>query len=88
MIDDMTLRGMAAKTQDGYVRAVAGLAGYYHRSPDRIRDREVQAYILYLMRERKLSWSKELANRNEWTPGTAVIRFPFASSLRHVAVSL
>ncbi len=57
MIDDMTLRGMAAKTQDGYVRAVAQLAVYYHRSPDRVSDREVQAYLLYLMRERKLSWS-------------------------------
>ena len=57
MIDDMTLRGMAAKTQDGYVRAVAQLAVYYHRSPDRISDREVQAYLLHLMRERKLSWS-------------------------------
>ncbi len=57
MIDDMTLRGMAAKTLDGYVRAVAGLAAHYHRSPDRISDREVQAYLLHLMRERKLSWS-------------------------------
>ena len=57
MIDDMTLRGMAAKTQDGYVRAVAGLAIDYHRSPDRITDREVQAYLLHLMRERELSWS-------------------------------
>jgi integrase/recombinase XerD len=57
MIDDMTLRGMAAKTQEGYVRAVAGLATYYDRSPDRITDREVQAYLLHLMRERRLSWS-------------------------------
>jgi site-specific recombinase XerD len=57
MIDDMTLRGMAAKTRNGYVRAVAGLAAYYDRSPDRITDREVQAYLLHLMRERKLSWS-------------------------------
>lgn len=57
MIDDMTVRGMAAKTRDGYVRAVAGLAAYYRRSPDRIGDREVQAYLLHLMRERKLAWS-------------------------------
>jgi integrase/recombinase XerD len=57
MIDDMTLRGMAAKTQDAYVRSVAGLAAYYHRSPDRITDREVQAYLLHLIRERGLSWS-------------------------------
>ncbi len=57
MIDDMTVRGMAAKTQDGYVRAVAGLAAYYHRSPDRIGDREVEACLLHLMRERGLAWS-------------------------------
>ena len=57
MIDDMTLRGMAAKTQSSYLRTVAGLATYYHRSPDRVSDREVQAYLLHLMRERKLSWS-------------------------------
>jgi site-specific recombinase XerD len=57
MIDSMTLRGMAAKTQAGYVRAVAGLATYYGRSPDRISDEEVQAYLLHLIRERKLSWS-------------------------------
>jgi site-specific recombinase XerD len=57
MIDDMTLRGMAAKTQDAYQRAVSGLAAHYHRSPERITDREVQAYLLHLMRERKLSWS-------------------------------
>ncbi len=57
MIDDMTVRGISAKTRDGYVRAVAGLAAFYHRSPDRIGDREVQAYLLHLMRERKLAWS-------------------------------
>ncbi|MFB3110745.1 MAG: tyrosine-type recombinase/integrase [Gemmatimonadales bacterium] len=57
MIDDMTLRGLAAKTQDSYLRAVTGLAGYHHRSPDGLTDREVQAYLLYLMRERNLSWS-------------------------------
>jgi integrase/recombinase XerD len=57
MIDSMAVRGMATKTQDAYVRAVAGLALYYDRAPDRISDAEVQAYILYLMRERKLSWS-------------------------------
>jgi site-specific recombinase XerD len=57
MIDAMTLRGMATTTQAGYVRAVAGLATYYGRSPDRISDEEVQAYLLHLIRERKLSWS-------------------------------
>lgn len=57
MTDDMTVRGMANKTQDGYLRAVTGLAVHYHRSPDRVTDREVQAYIIHLMTERQLSWS-------------------------------
>ena len=57
MIDDMTIRGMAAKTQEVYLRAVAGLAAFYQRSPDQITNREVQSYILHLLRDRKLSWS-------------------------------
>jgi integrase/recombinase XerD len=57
MINEMTVRGMAVRTQDSYLRAVSGLADYYHRSPDQITDREVQDYLVYLMRERKLSFS-------------------------------
>ncbi len=57
MIDNMILRGMSVKTQDSYVRAVAQLATFYKRSPDQIADEEVQAYLVHLIRERKLSWS-------------------------------
>jgi site-specific recombinase XerD len=57
MLNEMTVRGMSERTQDSYVRAVAGLANYFHRSPDEIKDQEVQDYLLHLMRERKLSWS-------------------------------
>ncbi len=57
MIDNMILRGMAVKTQDSYVRAVAQLATFYNRSPDQIADNEVQAYLVHLIRKRKLSWS-------------------------------
>ena len=31
MIDDMTLAGLAPRTQDAYIRAVRGLAGHYRR---------------------------------------------------------
>lgn len=57
MIDSMILRGMSARTQDSYVRAVAQLATFYGRPPDQIDDEEVQAYLVHLIRERKLSWS-------------------------------
>lgn len=53
----MIVRHLATKTQRAYLDAVARLATYYHRSPDVITDQEVQAYLLYLVRERKLAWS-------------------------------
>jgi site-specific recombinase XerD len=57
MIDDMTIRGMAEKTKQAYVHAVAEFAGYYRRSPERIGEREVQQYLLHLLQERGMSWS-------------------------------
>lgn len=54
---DMVVRGMADRTRETYLRAVTGLARYYHRSPDQISDDEVQAYLLHLIRDRQRSWS-------------------------------
>lgn len=55
MIRDMELRNFSPATQRGYLRAVAGLAEYYHRSPDRISTEEIQDYVVYLLSERKLA---------------------------------
>ena len=57
MDEDMIVRGMADRTREAYVWAVAGLAKFYHRSPDQISDAEVQAYLLHLIRDRQRSWS-------------------------------
>lgn len=57
MIDDMQGRRMAEKTQEAYLWAVTGLARYYRRSPDQITEPEVQAYLLYLIRDRGRAWS-------------------------------
>lgn len=54
---DMVVRGKADRTRETYLAAVTGLARYYHRSPDQISDDEVQAYLLYLIRDRQRSWS-------------------------------
>lgn len=53
----MRVRGMADRTRETYLAAVTGLARYYRRSPDQISDDEVQAYVLYLIRDRQRSWS-------------------------------
>ena len=57
MDNDMILRGMADRTREAYIAAVARLARFYGRSPEHLGDREVQAYLLHMIREEKLAWS-------------------------------
>lgn len=57
MDGDLVVRGMAVRTREAYLGAVAGLAKYYGRRPDRINETEVQNYLLHLIQERKLAWS-------------------------------
>lgn len=57
MLDALVLRGMAERTQEAYIGAVASLARHYRRSPDTLSAEEVQRYLLHLLRERQLSRS-------------------------------
>jgi integrase/recombinase XerD len=57
MIRRLQLERLAAKTQEAYLRAVAGLARYYHRSPDLLSVAEIHSYLHHLLVERKLAWS-------------------------------
>lgn len=54
---DMKLRGLALRTQDSYIAAVAALAKHYRRPPDGLSVEQIQSYVLYLLEDRKLSWS-------------------------------
>ena len=45
MLDALILRGMAQRTQDAYLDAVARLARYYRRSPDTLSAEEVQGFV-------------------------------------------
>ena len=57
MLDALVLRGMALRTQESYIDAVARLARHYRRSPDALSAQEVQDFLLYLLRERQRSRS-------------------------------
>lgn len=57
LIDEIQLRGFSVHTQDSYVRSVTGLARFYHRSPEQIMDEEIKAYLLHLLRIKKLAAS-------------------------------
>jgi integrase/recombinase XerD len=54
---DMVVRGMAERTRETYLSAVAAMAKFYRRSPDEVNEVEVQRYLLHLIEERKLAWS-------------------------------
>ena len=68
MDDAMLVRGMAERTRESYLGAVARLAKFYRRSPDQLTAEEVQAYLVHMLREEKLAWS---------TCGIAVHAFRF-----------
>jgi len=52
MMEDMTLRGFSARTQQSYVHSVAALAKYYGRSPDQITEEELRQYFLWMTNEK------------------------------------
>jgi site-specific recombinase XerD len=57
MIEDLQLRGLSAKTQDAYLRAVRQLAEHYRKSPDLITEEELRLYFLYLKNDKQVSGS-------------------------------
>ncbi len=48
MIDDMTIRGFASKTQNGYIRAVKDFAAFLGRSPDQASAEDLRRYQLHM----------------------------------------
>jgi integrase/recombinase XerD len=55
MLEDMQLRGLAARTQESYLAAVRQLATYFGRSPDQLSDQELRQYFLYLRNEKHVA---------------------------------
>lgn len=55
MIDAMLMRGFSIRTQTSYLSAVTALTSYYHRCPTQIVHKEIQAYLLYLVKHKQLS---------------------------------
>jgi len=53
----MILCRLSPKTQKAYLHAVKGLADFYHKSPDQLSDQQIQYYLAYLIKDRKLAWS-------------------------------
>src|SRR5437660_5261211 len=48
MIEDMTIRKLAPKTQEGYIRTVKNFAAFLGRSPDRASAEDIRCFQLHL----------------------------------------
>jgi len=57
MRDAMVVRGFALRTQQAYIEVVGRLARYYRCSPDQLSATQVEAWLLHLIKDRKLSFS-------------------------------
>src|SRR5260370_30764153 len=76
MIECLQLRGLSARTQESYVRAVRQLAEHYHKSPDLITEEELRQYFLYLTNIKHYA-------RPTSTIAICGIRFLFMIHVRH-----
>jgi hypothetical protein len=55
MLENMQLRGLAARTQESYLAAVRQLATHFHRSPDLLTEDELHQYFLYLPNQKRVA---------------------------------
>jgi integrase/recombinase XerD len=75
MIEDMQLRNLAVNTQKAYVDRVSQFARYFGKSPERLGSVHVRRYQLYLVREKRASWSQVAQS-------VAALRFLYCVTLR------
>ena len=55
MIDAMLVRGFSPRTHQSYLAAIEQLAKHYRRPPEQLSVDDLQQYILYLIKDKKLS---------------------------------
>jgi integrase/recombinase XerD len=75
MLEDMQLRGLAKKTQAGYLRAVRQLAEHCKKPPDKIDEEDLRQYFLYLTNVKK-------ASRSTWRITLSGIKFFYEHTIR------
>jgi integrase-like protein len=95
MIEDMTIRKFAPKTQHDYVQRVKNFAAFLGRSPDTASFEDVRRYRLHLAESsvgvptinQTVSTLRFLRSRSG-TPRSSSIRMPFMSRASCIAAQL
>jgi Phage integrase, N-terminal SAM-like domain len=57
MIEDMKIRNLSPHTIQAYVDRVAAFAKHFGKSPQLLGAKEVRAYLVFLVEEKRVSWS-------------------------------
>jgi integrase/recombinase XerD len=78
MIEDMTIRKLAPKTQQGYIRAIKNFAAFVGRSPDTATFEDVRRFQLHLA-----EGGADTATLNH---ATSALRFFFRVTLKQTAI--
>src|SRR5262249_25418392 len=78
MIEEMTIRKLAPKTQQGYIRIIKDFAAFLGRSPDTASFEDVRRYQLHLAKS-----GADTPTRNH---ATSALRFFFRVTLKQSAI--
>ena len=57
MLEELRLRNYSPHTQRAYIRCLANFAKHFGTAPDRLGPEHVRDYQLFLVQQKKLSWS-------------------------------
>jgi len=57
MLSDLSLKNYSRNTVQAYLRCCRNLAKHYLRSPEELEEKEIRAFLLYLIQERQVSAS-------------------------------
>ena len=78
MIEDMTIRKLAPKTQQGYIRTIKNFAAFLGRSPDTASFEDVRRFQLHLAAS-----GAGVPTLNQTVIGAAVLFQGHAQATRH-----
>lgn len=95
-LEDLRLRNYSPKTLQTYVECVSLFARYFKRSPEELGPEHIREYQLYLVEEKKCSWSRfnqtvcalRYLYRNTLGRDWAISHIPFPRKQRKLPVVL